>query len=60
MQVNAMSVWFIEGILLIVELLSIIFVRFMKLKYPVVEILKDPAEIEKKEEKWLDTLLCGT
>jgi uncharacterized membrane protein YhfC len=49
LSVNKVSFWLIEGVLLIVAIFSILFVRSMKMKYPEIEISKDPAEIALEE-----------
>jgi len=49
MNINGVSIWIIEGFLLIVAIVSIILLRYMKLKYPITEISKDPAEIALEE-----------
>lgn len=49
MNVNGISIWIIEGLLLAVAIISIIVIKSMRNKYPVAEIARDPAEIALEE-----------
>jgi len=49
MNVNGVSIWFIEGLLLIVAVISIMIVKAFRVEFPVAEISKDPAEIALEE-----------
>ena len=49
MSTNGISVWLIEGVVLVVAVIIIIIIRGMKSRYPVGEIARDPAEIALEE-----------